>query len=170
MSAVACDLPVWVLEGELYMTLELKIPPVAVALVTAACMWLAAWAVPGFAVSFLWHDVVSGLVAALGGFMALLGVVAFSRAGTTVNPMKPESSSSLVVTGIYSVTRNTMYLGLLLVLLAWAIYLAHVLTVLFLPAFVWYMDRYQIEPEERALASLFGPEFTAYAARVRRWI
>lgn len=152
------------------MTLELKIPPVAVALITAACMWLAARAVPGIEVSFPWHDFVTGTVAVSGGFIALLGVVAFSRAGTTVNPMKPGSSSSLVVTGIYSVTRNPMYLGLLLVLLSWAIYLANVLTVLFLPGFVWYMGRYQIEPEERALASLFGPEFTAYAARVRRWI
>ena len=110
------------------------------------------------------------MVAVSGGFIALLGVVAFSRAGTTVNPMKPGSSSSLVVTGIYSVTRNPMYLGVLLVLLAWAINLASALTVLFLPGFVWYMGRYQIEPEERALASLFGSAFTAYAARVRRWI
>jgi protein-S-isoprenylcysteine O-methyltransferase Ste14 len=152
------------------MTLELKIPPVAVALITAACMWLAARAVPGIEVPFPWHDVVTGLVAALGGFIALLGVVAFRRADTTVNPLKPGSSSSLVVTGIYSVTRNPMYLGLLLMLLAWAIYLANVLTLLLLPAFVWYMGRYQIEPEERALAALFGPEFTAYAARVRRWM
>jgi protein-S-isoprenylcysteine O-methyltransferase Ste14 len=143
---------------------------VAVALITAASMWLAARAVPGIEVSFPGHDVVTGMVAVSGGFIALLGVVAFSRAGTTVNPMKPGSSSALVEAGIYSVTRNPMYLGLLLVLLAWAIYLADVLTVLFLPGFVWYMNRYQIEPEEKALASLFGPEFTAYAARVRRWI
>ena len=152
------------------MMLELKIPPVAVALITAACMRLAAWAVSGFDVLFPGQVVVFGMVALSGGFVALLGVVAFGRAGTTVNPMKPGSSSSLVVTGIYSITRNPMYLGLLLVLLSWAIYLANVLTVLFLPGFVWYMNRYQIEPEERALASLFGPEFTAYAARVRRWI
>ena len=152
------------------MTLELKIPPVAVALITAACMWLAVRAVPDFDVPFPGHVFVSGVVALSGGFIALLGVVAFSRAGTTVNPMKPRSSSSLVVTGIYSVTRNPMYLGLLLVLLAWAIYLANALTVLFLPGFVWYMGRYQIEPEEKALASLFGQEFAAYAARVRRWI
>ena len=152
------------------MTLELKIPPVAVALITAACMWLAARAVPGLAVPFSGHEVVSGLVAASGGIIALSGVVAFNRAGTTVNPMKPGSSSALVQSGIYSVTRNPMYLGLLLVLLSWAIYLAHVLTVLFLPGFVWYMNRFQIEPEERALASLFGPEFTAYADRERRWL
>ena len=152
------------------MTLELKIPPVVVALVTGACMWLMAWAVPGIEVSVPGHDVVSGMVALSGGFIALLGVVAFSRAGTTVNPMKPGTSSSLVVGGIYSVTRNPMYLGVLLLLLAWAIYLANPLTVLFLPGFVWYMGRYQIEPEEQALRSLFGQTYIAYAARVHRWV
>jgi len=152
------------------MTLELKIPPVVVALVTSACMWLAAWAVPGCDVPFPGQVVFSIMVAVLGVCIALSGVVAFSRAGTTINPMKPGSSSSLVDAGIYSVTRNPMYLGVLLLLLAWAIYLANVLTVLLLPAFVWYMGRYQIEPEERALASLFGPKYAAYAARVRRWI
>lgn len=152
------------------MTLELKFPPVAVVLITAAGMWFAAQAVPGLDAPFPVREVVSGLVAASGGIIALAGVVAFSRAGTTVNPIKPGSSSALVQSGIYSVIRNPMYLGLLLVLLAWVIYSAHVLTVLFLQGFVWYMNRFQIEPEERALASLFGPEFTAYAARVRRWI
>lgn len=152
------------------MTLELKIPPVAVALITAAGMWYVARAVPGIEVSFPGREVVSGLVAGAGGFIALSGVVVFSRAGTTVNPMKPGSSSALVQSGIYAVTRNPMYLGVLLVLLAWAIYLANVLTLLFLPGFVWYMNWFQIEPEERALTSLFGPEFTAYVARVRRWL
>lgn len=152
------------------MTLELKIPPVAVALITATGMWCTARAVPGFDVAFPGHDVVAGTVAAAGGLIALSGVAAFIRAGTTVNPMKPGSSSALVQSGIYSVTRNPMYLGVLLVLLGWAMYLANVLTLLFLPGFVWYMNRYQIEPEERALTSLFGPEFTAYAARVRRWL
>lgn len=152
------------------MTLKLKIPPVAVALITGACMWLAARAVPGIEVSFPGHVAVSVMVALLGLCTALSGVVAFSRAGTTINPMKPGSSSSLVVTGIYSVTRNPMYLGVLMVLLAWAIYLANPLTVLFLPGFVWYMGRFQIEPEERALTSLFGQKYTAYATRVRRWI
>ena len=78
--------------------------------------------------------------------------------------------ASLVTGGVFALTRNPMYLGVLLVLLAWAIYLTNILTLLFLPGFVWYMDRFQIEPEERALTSLFGPEFTAYAARVRRWL
>ena len=67
-------------------------------------------------------------------------------------------------------TRNPMYLGFLLVLLGWAIYLSNVLAFLLLPAFILYMNRFQIYPEEKALASLFGEEFASYKSRVRRWL
>jgi protein-S-isoprenylcysteine O-methyltransferase Ste14 len=84
--------------------------------------------------------------------------------------MKPESSSSLVVSGIYRWSRNPMYLGFLLGLLGWAIFLSNVLAFLFLPVFILYMNRFQIEPEEKALAVLFGKQFAAYKSRVRQWL
>jgi len=150
--------------------LELKIPPLVVVLVTAALMWLVARTVPelGFVVPA--RDVVAISIALAGVVTSALGVVSFRRAGTTTNPMKPESSSSLVTSGIYKLTRNPMYLGFLLVLLGWAIFLSNVPAFLFLPAFVLYMNRFQINPEERTLAALFGQEFAAYKASVRRWL
>lgn len=150
--------------------LDLKIPPVIVGLVTAGLMWLVAWAMPGYGFDIPQRQLVAQVFAAAGFVVAAWGVVAFRRAGTTVNPMKPESSSSLVVTGIYAFTRNPMYLGALLILLAWAIDLTHPAAFLVLPLFVLYTNRFQIQPEERALASRFGSAFTAYASRVRRWI
>jgi protein-S-isoprenylcysteine O-methyltransferase Ste14 len=63
-----------------------------------------------------------------------------------------------------------MYLGFLLILIGWAILLSNVLAFVFLVAFVLYMNRFQIEPEERMLASLFGPAFESYRSRVRRWL
>jgi protein-S-isoprenylcysteine O-methyltransferase Ste14 len=150
--------------------LDLKIPPLAVVLLIGALMWLMAWALPDYRFDMPYHRLMAEFVGAAGFVVAAWGVAAFRRAGTTVNPMKPESSSSLVVSGIYSFTRNPMYLGFLLALLAWAIYLSHPAAFLFLPLFVWYMNRFQIEPEERALASLFGQAFTTYASRVRRWL
>lgn len=150
--------------------LDIKVPPLVIVLIVAAMMWLVARVAPegrvlfpgrnGFAICF----VLAGIV------IISLGMAAIRRAGTTVNPMKPESASALVNTGIYKRTRNPMYLGLLLVLLAWAIFLSNGLTFLFLPLFIVYMNRFQIEPEERALASNFGEEFVAYKAKVRRWI
>lgn len=150
--------------------LELKVPPPAVALVTAVLMWLLSRAAPALAFEFPARIPVSIGLAAAGVITAILGVVTFRRARTTLNPTKPESSSSLVTGGIYAVTRNPMYLGLLLVLTGWAIFWSNALAFLFLPAFVVYMNRFQIAPEERALTSLFGQEFAAYQSRVRRWL
>lgn len=150
--------------------LELKVPPLLLVIVTALLMWGTARAVPSLHLALPAQGIAAGLAAGMGMAVLLSGLVSFRRAGTTVNPMKPESSSRLVVSGIYGLTRNPMYLGFLLLLLAWAFYLSHPLAFLFLPVFVLYMNRFQIEPEERALTALFHEEFMAYAARVRRWL
>jgi protein-S-isoprenylcysteine O-methyltransferase Ste14 len=150
--------------------LELKVPPVAVVLVTAGFMWLVAWAVPALGFQFPARGLVAMSLALAGAVTSALGVFSFRRAGTTVNPMKPETSSSLVTSGIYKLTRNPMYLGFLLILLGWTVFLSSILAFLFLPAFIVYMNHFQIEPEERALATLFGQAFAAYKARARRWL
>ena len=151
-------------------TLELKIPPPAVALATAALMYLVSRATPGFGFAFparIYFAI--GLVSA-GVLTAISGVLALRRAQTTLNPMKPDTATSLVASGSYTVTRNPMYLGLLLVLSGWAIFLSNVIVFIFLPVFVFYMNRFQIVPEERMLAFKFGQDFAAYKARVRRWL
>jgi protein-S-isoprenylcysteine O-methyltransferase Ste14 len=150
--------------------LELKVPPPVVALFMAGLSWLASWAAPrlGFVLPHRNAIVVASLVA--GVCVSVLGVASFRRARTTVNPLKPEKASALVMSGIYRYTRNPMYLGLLLALLGWAFFLANVLAFLFLPAFILYMNRFQIDPEERVLVSVFGQDFTAYLSKVRRWL
>jgi protein-S-isoprenylcysteine O-methyltransferase Ste14 len=150
--------------------LELKVPPVAVVLFMAALMWLVARAAPVFEIALPARGFLAVGLAVTGIVVSLSGVVSFRRAKTTVNPMKPDSSSSLVSSGVYALTRNPMYLGFLLVLAGWAVFLSNVLGFLLLPVFVFYMNRFQIEPEEKALAILFGPAFNAYQSRVRRWL
>ncbi len=150
--------------------LELKVPPLALGLILAALMWLVSRAMPAFGFMFPASRFFSVTVAVAGVVIIGLGIASFRRAGTTVNPMKPDSASSLVVSGLYRLTRNPMYLGFLVVLLGWAIFLSNALAFLFLPAFILYMNRFQIEPEEKALTSLFGEQFVAYRSRVRRWL
>lgn len=133
-------------------------------------MWLAARSVPAAGFPLPARQSAALVLAALGVGVAAAGVVSFRRARTTVNPLQPATASSLVVSGIYRLTRNPMYLGALLVLVGWAVFLANAVAFLISPMFVFYLNRFQIAPEEKALASLFGPEFTAYCARVRRWI
>jgi protein-S-isoprenylcysteine O-methyltransferase Ste14 len=55
-------------------------------------------------------------------------------------------------------------------LIALGVYLAKPLILLVVAtAFVLYMNKYQIEPEEQALQRLFGEDFAAYKNTVRRW-
>ena len=150
--------------------LKLKIPPPVVALTMAALMWLIARATPTLSFALPARAVLAACVALAGVWSALAGIAAFRRVGTTVSPLRPEKASSLVVCGVYRFTRNPMYLGLLLVLIAWALILSNALALIILPAFILYMNRFQIGPEEAALAAAFGPDFTTYKSRVRRWL
>jgi protein-S-isoprenylcysteine O-methyltransferase Ste14 len=148
--------------------LELKVPPAVVGAVTAMGMWLISYTLPAFAYAPLRVATVGlGLIG-----VAIIGwaMLSFFMEQTTVNPMKPSSASSLVTSGVYSHSRNPMYLGLLFILIGWALYLANVLTFLVLPAYVLYMNQFQIKPEERALTARFGREYLEYMSQVHRWI
>ena len=151
--------------------LELKIPPVALLIFFALLMWLGAANVSALDFQFPFPSTIIAWGLGISGILiCALGVSEFQRAKTTVNPTKPQFTSSLVRTGIYRRTRNPMYLGFLLILLGLATAMANVLAFLLLPVFVIYMTQFQIKPEERALTSIFGDDYKAYCANVRRWI
>lgn len=150
--------------------MELKVPPVALVLLTAGLIGLCGWGVPALTLANPARVPVGAGVALAGVVVCLAGVISFRRAKTTVNPMKPDAASSLVVVGIYRVTRNPMYLGFFLMLLGLAAFLSNGLAVVPVVIFVVWLDRFQIRPEERALDARFGEEYTAYKKRVRRWI
>ena len=154
--------------------LELKVPPPVVALCLALLMWLVALPAlpftPPFELRFGLRACLAVALALIGQGIAIAGIVAFRRARTTINPLKPAAASALVRSGIFRFTRNPMYLGLLLTLAGWAAWLSNPAALLFLPVFVLYIDRFQIGPEERALAALFGAEFAAYRNLVRKWV
>ncbi|MFU8895766.1 MAG: methyltransferase family protein [Gammaproteobacteria bacterium] len=150
--------------------LELKFPPVAQFLAAAALMWAIAVLAP--LGDFRWPGqlLLASVVLLLAGLVGMAAVRTFARAETSVNPMRPEAASRLVTHGIYRYTRNPMYLSLLLALVAWGTWLGNALALLVIPAFMLLVKRLQIRPEERALAALFGAEYAAYAAKVRRWL
>lgn len=117
-----------------------------------------------------WAQVLALLLVGLGAAVALAGLLAFRRARTTFNPLTPERSSVLVTGGIYRITRNPMYLGMLLVLAGWGVWLGNAASWIALPLSMALLTRLQIAPEERILRARFGAAFDAYAARVRRWL
>lgn len=150
--------------------LELKVPPGVLVLLFAVAMRLSATLFPALAFALPGRGAVAAALFFAAAVVVAAGVIGFRRAGTTVNPMRPGAASRLVISGVYRRSRNPMYVAALLALAGWAAYLSHWLPLLFLPAFVAYLNRFQIAPEERALAARFGEEFAAYRGSVRRWL
>jgi protein-S-isoprenylcysteine O-methyltransferase Ste14 len=150
--------------------LELRIPPLALAAVFAVAIPTASVYVPLLRISMPGHKHAAAVLVFAGALVAAAGVLQFRRARTTVSPLSPHKTSTVISSGLYRWSRNPMYLGMALALLglaAWASALAGYLLVL---AFCWYLTRFQIIPEEKALLAAFGAEFTQYLAKVRRWI
>jgi protein-S-isoprenylcysteine O-methyltransferase Ste14 len=150
--------------------LELKIPPLIVLAIAASLMWAIARTTPHWVLLYPGRPFVSAALLVLGVAIMLLGVLAFRRASTTVDPRSPESTSRIVRSGIYRFTRNPMYLGMLVTLIAWLGWLSNVGAALVPALYGLYITRWQIVPEERALTEKFGAEYEAYRNSVRRWL
>lgn len=151
------------------MTLENRIPPPLLMFGVGVGMWLIGDFQPLMPGGPL-RRVFAALLLASGLLVTVLGVARFRAAGTTIDPTRPERAAQLVVGGIYRYTRNPMYLGFTLTLLAWAVGLGSAWSLAGPVLFVLYIGRFQIAPEERALAARFGDAFHDYAGRVRRWL
>lgn len=133
-------------------------------------MWgLSAWLDAG-RIAFGWQIPVAIALLVAGVVLMAAAAASFVTARTTINPLKPSRASRLVTGGVFRLSRNPIYLGDLLALAAIAVWFGQAANIAWLAAFVWYIDRFQIRPEERALRSLFGTEYVAYCARVRRWL
>jgi protein-S-isoprenylcysteine O-methyltransferase Ste14 len=150
--------------------IKLKLPPIIVALITGAGMWIVARIAPFAAIALPYREIIASILSIAGGIISFIGIISFRFTRTTVNPLKFDKVSSLVTSGIYSFTRNPMYLGLLFVLFGWLCLLSNLLAFIFIPSFVLYMNYFQIIPEESALESKFGEAFIRYKLKVRRWI
>lgn len=150
--------------------LELKIPPVILVAIASVLMWAIARAAPNLTRPYTGRVLLAAALLALGSGIIVMGLRAFRRSSTTVDPRFPENASGIVSSGIYRYTRNPMYLGMLVVLLAWVALLSNVATLVMPVLFALYITRWQIVPEERALAAKFGAEYEAYRRSVRRWL
>jgi protein-S-isoprenylcysteine O-methyltransferase Ste14 len=139
-------------------------------LLMGALAWVITRYFPYFSIHLPLASLTAILVASTGLALNLYSKLIFDRAGTTVNPLKPQSTTHLVTSGIYRYTRNPMYLGQALILLGWTIYLHNILCVVAVPIFTFYISRFQIQPEERALAIHFPTEYVAFCKRSRRWL
>jgi protein-S-isoprenylcysteine O-methyltransferase Ste14 len=148
--------------------LELKIPPLLVALIFGFLIWVMQFQVEIDNTIVLY--IVSIILFSIGSIVSILGVWEFRKQKTTVNPMSPQESNSLVMKGIYTFTRNPMYLGFLLWLFSLGVLLRNPISLIAIVLFVIYMNIFQIIPEENILEEKFGKEYLKYKENVRRWL
>ncbi len=146
----------------------MKIPPLAqlaicslIAGILSILLPLMAFSAPNWLVA---------IIALIGSLFLLPAVISFATQKTTVNPQTPSAATTLVTGGIYSITRNPMYLGMLLLLVAFAVWLGEVSAIPIVLLFIWYITTFQIKPEEDVLRQLFREEYEEYCKKVRRWI
>lgn len=140
-------------------------------LAAAGITGLLAWLFPGASFIGEGSTAAAGALALIGLGVGAAGALAFWRARTTLDPHRPHQATVLVTTGVYRVSRNPMYLGLLLVLLAWAFHLDNWPGLIVGPTvFVAWITRFQIIPEERFLMQIFGRDYIAYLRRTGRWL
>lgn len=150
--------------------LALKVPPPIAAAILAAAMWLISSGTVTLALPNMVRISLVVFFAIAGAGFSFAGAIALRQAKTTVNPTKPQNVSSLVVSGVYRITRNPMYVGLLLMLVAWCIFLSAPWAIAGPVAFFLYIGKFQIVPEEQVMSQKFGADYLAYKARVRRWL
>lgn len=150
------------------MRLRNRIPPPIVTLIFALLsFWLANY-FPKLA--FNYQGLSSLLMILIGLTIIVIGVKTFNNSDTTINPLNPSEASHLVTEGVFSYTRNPMYLGMVIILLGVSIYNGVYIGIIILPCFIFYITEFQIKPEEKAMEEIFAGDYTDYLKRVRRWL
>ena len=150
------------------MSMNNKIPPPVVTLFFGLCIFFSRSHFPDFNNQIL--DVLSVISILLGITILLLAVRLFNKQNTTVNPIKIEKASSLVVAGIFQYSRNPMYLGMLFVLVGLTFKFNLIGGFIFTLLFMLFITVFQIKPEEQIMSKLFGNEFNEYKKKVRMWL
>ena len=148
--------------------MKTKIPPPIIALICIVINYLSTYLINP--IKFKNIEIIGGLILFLGVATAVLAIILFKKEKTTVNPMKPEETTTLITTGIFSITRNPMYLGLFFVTFSTVLFFGSWFGIIILMFFVWYITKFQIIPEEEAMEKLFGVKYDEYRQKVRRWI
>ena len=147
----------------------LKLPPpiwtLIYLLLCVAVSWALGWPKP----PFLPLPALGIVLVVLAFIPPVAAIRLFRRAGTEVKPTSA-TNRALVTEGPYRLTRNPMYLGLIVLSLGiafwvgtWPMFLAPV-------ALFATTNWVHIPFEEAKMRRQFGAAYDAYCARVRRWL
>ena len=148
--------------------MKTKIPPPILALLMIGLVYISSLAIEplvfDYQVSLSILFVLIGLASALPSFRL------FARKKTTISPFTPSETSVLLTEGMYRYSRNPMYLGLLLLVIAATIWFGTWFGIVISLFFILLINILQIISEEEALLQIFGEKYVEYKKKVRRWI
>ena len=145
-----------------------RIPPPIVALICGLVIYYTRCLFPSCDSNIL--KILSPIFLILGLLIGFSAILKFIKNKTTVNPVKIENASTLVNSGIFKYTRNPMYLGMLFILISISLNFnlyGGIIVVLF---FYFFIDKFQIVPEEKIMEEIFGDEYVEYKKTTRRWL
>lgn len=142
-------------------------PPILLLIHIVAAWLLGKFILLPMVVSPTIHNIGLAL-AGIGFLFGLLSLYAFTKARTTVNPHG--SVKTIVSSGVYRLTRNPIYLGMVLMLIGFPLAFGNVWGIPLVLAFIPLMNKLVIEHEEAYLEKKFGEAYTGYRSRVRRWL
>jgi protein-S-isoprenylcysteine O-methyltransferase Ste14 len=145
-----------------------KIPPPIVTLFFGCCIYFSRDYFLN--VNIQWLSILSYAFFIAGITALFLALRLFKKKETTVNPIKIETASSLVTSGIFNYSRNPMYLGMALILIGLSLKFNLIGGFVFTAFFMLFITYFQIRPEEKAMHEIFGEEFLNYKENVRMWL
>lgn len=152
------------------MKLELKIPPLVVMIVCIAVVFLLHLALPILSLHFSAQAAIAALMCFAAATICAVAVLQCHFSGTTVDPRNPRATNELIISGVFRLSRNPMYLGFSMFISAAVLLTGNLVAIATVPIFVLYMNRFQIQPEELQLSKKFPQSFKEYQDRVRRWL
>ena len=150
--------------------MELKVIPVVQVIIAVLLMIVFSKLWPELILNWPAHKQIAILLFSLAIVVGISAIISFKRHKTTVNPTKPEASTSVVSSGVYSLSRNPMYLAMLISLISLGYYLQQITALPIILIFIAYMTRFQIIPEEKMLTKIFSQQYLDYQKKVRRWL
>ena len=146
----------------------IDMPPVWLAGFVALAWVQAAWWPMGLGFGGYWVQFPAGLLIGGGVLLMALAVAEFRRHHTTVIPH--QTPARLIESGIFSRTRNPIYLADAMILAGLILAFDAVLSLALVPVFVWVIERRFVIPEENRMRRVFRADFARYERKVRRWL
>ena len=134
-----------------------------------ALVWMQAADFPmGLGFGGGWADLAGGLLVGGGILLIVLAATEFRRHRTTIVPHR--EAERLIRSGIFTRSRNPIYLGDSLILAGLILRWDAVLALPLVPVFVWIIEKRFILPEEDRLRRKFRMDYAQYCEKTRRWV